>query len=115
MVGSSIGSTAVIRFAGDHPDLGGIVLFSPGLSYRGVETVPSARRYGRRKLIVYSADAEDAARGLEQAWKQADQLPQPQPVTMRVVPGKAHGVKMIGDDPGLVAAVVGFVGETLAR
>src|SRR5688500_1366808 len=33
LVGSSIGSSATIRFAGDHPDVAGIVLLSPGLKY----------------------------------------------------------------------------------
>lgn len=113
IVGSSIGSSATLRFAADHPDLAGIVMLSPGLKYHGLETVPAAKRYGKPKLIVYSSDAEDAARGLEQAWKQADDLPQPQPVTMHQVPGKAHGVKMLADDPGLVDAVVEFVDKVL--
>lgn len=115
IVGSSIGSSATLRFAADHPDLAGIVMLSPGLKYHGLETVPAARRYGKPKLIVYSSDAEDAARGLEQAWKQADNLPQPQPVTMHQVQGKAHGVKMLADDPGLVDAVVAFVDKVLAN
>ena len=115
IVGSSIGSSAAIRFAGEHPDLGGLVLLSPGLKYRGVETVPAARRYGKPKLVIYSSDAEDAARGLEQAWKQAENLPQPQPVTMRQVAGQAHGVKMVADDPSIVEAVVEFVERTLGR
>jgi pimeloyl-ACP methyl ester carboxylesterase len=113
IVGSSIGSTAALRFAGEHPDLAGVVLLSPGLKYKGVETVPAARRFGKPKLVVYSSDAEDAARGLEQAWKQAENLPQPQPVTMRQVPGKAHGVKMLADDAGIVDAVTAFVERTL--
>jgi pimeloyl-ACP methyl ester carboxylesterase len=115
IVGSSIGSSAALRFAGEHPDLGGVVLFSPGLKYKGVETVPSAQRYGKPKLVIFSGDAEDAARVLEQAWKKAAGLPQPQPVTMHAVPGDAHGVKMLADDPSLVEVVVGFVEETLAR
>jgi pimeloyl-ACP methyl ester carboxylesterase len=114
VIGSSIGSTATLRFAGEHPDLAGIVLVSPGLKYRGVETVPAARKYGRPKLVVFSTDSEDAALALEQVWKKEAALPQPQPVTMRRVPGKAHGVKMLADDPGLVDAVVDFVERTLA-
>jgi pimeloyl-ACP methyl ester carboxylesterase len=114
LIGSSIGSSAVLRFAGDHPDVAGIVLFSPGLKYKGVETVPAAQKYGRPKLVIYSADAEDAARVLEATWKKATNLSQPQRVTMHQVPGEAHGVKMLADDPQLVEVVVGFVESTLA-
>lgn len=45
LVGSSIGSSAVVLHAGDDPAVRGIVLLSPGLAYRGVEIESAARTY----------------------------------------------------------------------
>ncbi len=109
LIGSSIGSSAVLRWTMAHPDVPGLVLLSPGLKYRGLDTTTAAKAYRGLALVARSHErgAEDAATFLERTWGER--------VTMRVVTGDAHGVRMVGDDDGLIDAAVALVERALGR
>jgi len=112
VVGASIGSSAILRLAGGHPErVTGVVLLSPGLAYAKLATPDAARATRSPVLIVHSHEqgAEDAARAL------ADILrANPVPVEVITAEGDAHGMKIVSGDPGTLAHVVGFISGALA-
>lgn len=115
LIGSSIGSSAVLLHAGGHPDqVRALVLLSPGLAYRGVKTPDAARANHAPVLIVHSQEggAADAAGALAGIW--ADATP---PVAVEVIadPGQAHGMKIVAADPAILERVVGFISRELAK
>ncbi|MEZ4367721.1 MAG: alpha/beta fold hydrolase [Kofleriaceae bacterium] len=114
-VGSSIAATQVLRLVGKYFDTAGIVLLSPGLRYRGLDVVPAAKQYDRPALLVTSSEAApaEAADLLTAVWGQAAAGPAVRP-RRHQAPGSAHGMRMAGDDPTLVPAIVGFIDEVLS-
>jgi pimeloyl-ACP methyl ester carboxylesterase len=109
LFGSSIGSSAVLRWTMAHPTVPGLVLLSPGLKYRDLDTTAAARAFGGVALVARSHErgAEDAATYLERTWGDR--------VTMRLVDGEAHGVRMTEADAGLVDAAVALVARAYGR
>jgi pimeloyl-ACP methyl ester carboxylesterase len=109
LFGSSIGSSAALRYTMAHPTIPGVVLLSPGLSYRGLDTTAAAKAFTGVALVARSHEtgAEDAATYLERTWGDR--------VEVRVVDGDAHGVKLVAGDPGLVAAAVALVARAYGR
>jgi pimeloyl-ACP methyl ester carboxylesterase len=114
-IGSSIGSSAVLRHAGAHPDrVRALVLLSPGLAYRGVKTPDAARANRAPVLIVHSQEggAADAAGALAGIWGETTP---PVPVEVIADPGEAHGMKIVAGDPAILERVVGFISGELAK
>jgi pimeloyl-ACP methyl ester carboxylesterase len=110
-VGSSIGSSAVLRFAAAHPgDVTALVLLSPGVAYRGVKTPDAARANRAPVLVVHSQEngAADAAGALAGIWRDATP---PVPVEVIADPGDAHGMKIVAGDPAILDKVVAFLSE----
>ncbi len=111
LVGSSIGSSAVLRAAAAHPDRARqLVLLSPGLAYRGVHTPDAARAIKVPALIVHSQEsgAADAATALAGILRDGG-------VAVEVIadPGDQHGMKIVAGDPAILEQVVAFVSSGL--
>ncbi len=107
VVGASIGSSAALRLAGAHPDrVGGVVLLSPGLNYRGLPTPDAARATRAPVLIVHSQEkgAADAATALAEIFRDGAIA-----VDVLADPGSAHGMKIVAADPALRDRVVDFI------
>lgn len=112
-IGSSIGSTQVLRHVGKYVDAAGVVLLSPGLRYRDLDVVPAAKRFGGPGLLVASGEAgpADAVGVLQGVWgKDAGGAT----AEVHTSPGTAHGMKMAADDAALVPAIAAFVDAALA-
>lgn len=111
LVGSSIGSSAVLLAAAAHPDRARrLVLLSPGLAYRGVNTPDAARAIKAPTLIVHSQEsgAVDAATALANILRDGG-------VAVEVIadPGDQHGMKIVAPSPRILDQVVGFVSSGL--
>jgi dienelactone hydrolase len=111
VAGSSIGSSAALRYAASHPgDATALLLLSPGLAYRGVTTPDAARASKVPVLIVHSQEngAADAAGALKGIWEDATP-----PVDVEVIsdPGQAHGMKIVAGDPAILERVVAFLAD----
>jgi pimeloyl-ACP methyl ester carboxylesterase len=106
LIGSSIGSSAVLLYAASDPKIDSLVLLSPGLSYRGMATLPAMKALDGRPVLLLATEGDresaSAAREL------AEQDPH---ASSRVFEGEGHGVTMSGP---LVPAVVEFVKATPA-
>jgi pimeloyl-ACP methyl ester carboxylesterase len=111
VVGSSIGSSATIRYASDPSSgVNGVVLISPGLAYHGLTTLPSLEAYARSNrpalLIASDGDTDSAAAVHAMASGPAQGHPG---IRTEIYPGTgAHGVSIgaAGVHPELVDRVV---------
>lgn len=58
LIGASIGANLALAYAREHPEIGQIVLLSPGLDYRGIRTEPLVPNLtaGQRVLFVTAKD-----------------------------------------------------------
>lgn len=108
-VGASIGSSLVVRFAGDRWDVGGLVLLSPGMAYRGLDIRAAAAEFNKAVLVVHSEEdgAKETADQLAAIWGDDD-------FQLIEVAGTTHGISTIADDPALLDAVVLFIEGALA-
>ncbi len=63
LVGSSIGSTAVVRAAADEPAVLKLVMLSPGLAYRGLDTLEPLQRYAsaERPVFLVAGDGDNTS------------------------------------------------------
>ena len=104
LIGSSIGGTACLAAAADDPRAGRVVVLSPGRAYHGFDAILPASRLGQRDLLVLHASEEipsaETAEVLDRIVTNS---------TLAVVPGGAHGVAMLAEDPAQIAAIVEFV------
>lgn len=69
IVGSSIGSSAALRYAASDPSIAGVALISPGLAYRGLDTLEpmgALASSGRRVLLIASEGDTASAEALAQ-------------------------------------------------
>lgn len=97
VVGSSIGSSAALCAAVDDATIAAAILLSPGLSYRGIETLPAMQRWGRRPILLLAAEGDaDSARAVEALARAASRADR------HVYSGAdGHGVRLAGDAPDL--------------
>ena len=106
LIGSSIGSSAVIRAAASDPGVRAIVALSPVRAYRGLDVIVAATQLADRSILVMAAEGEtasaDTARDLARIVPDAELV---------LVPGDRHGVAMWAGDADRLARVARFVRE----
>jgi pimeloyl-ACP methyl ester carboxylesterase len=109
LVGSSIGSSAVIVEAARNPAVNVVVALSPGRAYRGVDALTPAAALGDRAFLAVAAREElpsaETATDMGRVASRAEVL---------LVDGSAHGVAMFQSAPESVARVDTFLRERLA-
>lgn len=110
LIGSSIGGTACIAAAAEDPRVASLVVLSPGRAYHGFDAILPASRLAERPLLVLHSSEELPS---QETSGVLDRIVANS--TVRVVPGSAHGVSMLRDDPTQLTAIVDFVGSSPAR
>ena len=106
--GASIGSSAVLLAAVEHPEVVGVFALSPGRAYRGLDTITPAPSLSERALLFVAAEGEAPAK------EAAEELSRLSSGRTRIVGGNAHGVRMVGAAPELPAELAAFVSSSLA-
>jgi alpha-beta hydrolase superfamily lysophospholipase len=110
IIGASIGANTALKFAAEKKSLGGVALLSPGLDYRGVETVPAAKTYGDRP-IFYAASREDMS-SFETIGHLAQWTPRS---TVARLEGMGHGTTMLEKDPLLLDRIILWLKEAASH
>lgn len=59
LVGASIGGNLSLQFLAGHPDFKKGVLLSPGLNYRGLETLPLVKKLKLNQSLVFAVSKDD--------------------------------------------------------
>lgn len=105
--GASIGSSAVLLAAVDHPEVVGVFALSPGRAYRGLDTITPAPSLSDRRLLFVAAEGEDPAKDA------AEELARLSGGRALIVGGNAHGARMVGAAPDLPTRLADFVSSAL--
>ena len=109
VVGASIGANMALRLGADRPDVGAVVLLSPGLDYRGVTTADQLAVYGDRPLLLVASEDDaysvDSVRALAEAANGAE---------VQMFENAGHGTNMFAAEPELAALIIGWLDEQLA-
>jgi pimeloyl-ACP methyl ester carboxylesterase len=109
LVGSSIGSSAVIRAAASDPSVSAVVAISPGRAYRGLDAMsPIAALSGKPFLALASvgeADSAESARAMAAATGGEVQLYQ----------GTAHGLGIAAGSPEMIGRIETFVRRSVEQ
>jgi len=61
IIGASIGANIALKYAAQDKDVKSIILLSPSLNYRGIETLENVRNYDRAIFIVTSKEDTQSA------------------------------------------------------
>lgn len=96
IVGASIGANLALCYAAEHP-VSRLVLLSPGLNYRGVETLPAAARLTSRTAVLI-ATSEDDDENVAMSRRIAEELPPNVRRTVIEYHGAGHGTDMFGKE-----------------
>ncbi len=107
VIGSSIGGSLAVRFAGRRIDTAAVVLLSPGLAYHDLAIADAAAAFRNPALIVHAQEPASiaAADALAVTWEANLQL--------LGVDGDAHGLAMLEANPGILDIVVSFLDGAL--
>ncbi|MBI3588073.1 alpha/beta fold hydrolase [Candidatus Micrarchaeota archaeon] len=98
IVGASIGANAALNYAARDAQVGPVVLLSPGLDYRGVQTPNAMNNYsqsGRKALLVASGEDEYAAFSSRQLKETAGGNAE-----LAILQGAGHGTEMLAGTNG---------------
>ncbi len=109
LVGASIGANLALNSAAVEPGVKALVLLSPGLDYRGVQTEASMQPYGNRPILfvasktdAYAAQTVATLSGLAQG-KAKTQL----------YDNAGHGTQMLGGADGLEDLIANWLRDAL--
>lgn len=59
LIGASIGANLALEFQAENPLIKGVILLSPGLNYRGIETEPLIKRFRENQAVFIVVSEED--------------------------------------------------------
>lgn len=99
LVGSSIGSTAVVAAAARTPDIGPVVAISPGRAYRGFDAItPALELAGHPFLAVVAREEPDSV-------ETAQAMARITSTEALIVDGSEHGVALLRAHPEVLDRV----------
>jgi pimeloyl-ACP methyl ester carboxylesterase len=109
IVGASVGANLALRAGARHPQIGSLVLLSPGMSYWGIDVESAILEYDRRPVLLVSSE-EDAysattVQRLGELGLGDDKVV--------IYPGAAHGTGMIRQQPDLIPLMVDWLEQTM--
>jgi dienelactone hydrolase len=109
VVGASIGSNLALRLGADIPEIGAVVLLSPGLDYRGVTTNDQMDRYGERPvMLVASQDDPYSAASVDALAESAEG-----DLLTQIYSSAGHGTAMVAAEPDLTVLIVEWLSQYL--
>ena len=106
-VGASIGANLALQFQELYNEVKKSVLLSPGLNYRGIETIPFARNLKNDQAVFIAASTKDTRAGggadimageIADAVKSRKEL--------KIFDSDKHGTDIFKDEPQLIHEIV---------
>ncbi len=108
IMGASIGANLALNALAGEPEIKAGVLLSPGLDYRGIETVKAIKNVSGKPLMIV------AAKGDSYAYESSKSLSQEiGPDTLYQMDGEAHGTAMLKSNPELLKIITQFFQKSL--
>jgi len=110
IMGASIGANTALKFAASRSQVGGVLLLSPGLNYRGIKIDEAARRYGNRPILL-AASREDMS-----SFEAAGHLTQFVPTHVFFkLENVGHGTDMLKNDAFLSFQVLEWLNDVTSE
>lgn len=95
IVGASIGANLSLLYSLDHRDIAAIVMVSPGLDYKGVETGKAITDLGKRPVLLVTSQGDSySAESCATLKRAASGL-----CELREYAGSAHGANLLDGAP----------------
>lgn len=112
LVGASIGANLSLQYIAEHPEFKTAVLLSPGLNYRGIETLPLVRRLRPGQKVFFVSSEDDVRSGgnnAEQNRELFEAVPAGVVKKIQVYKRGGHGTTMLEKEAGLADLIINFV------
>lgn len=113
IIGASIGANLALWYALDHTEIKRIVLLSPGLNYKGIETEPLVKKLRSNQRVFFASSEDDVRSGGNNAdMNRTLHSLVPEGVDEKLIVYKAagHGTDMFGKEkPDLESEILGWV------
>lgn len=112
IVGASIGANLAINYSITDPRVRTVVLLSPGLNYRGIDSMFAAEHYGTRAIMIVASESDQpAGRDAEMLYEAVKkQASQPK---LKMYPGSLHGASLMNAANGLDRIIFAWFGNHL--
>jgi hypothetical protein len=110
VIGASIGANIALQLQVEF-SMPQSILLSPGLNYRGVETLPSAEEITHDQACLIMTSEELRQTG-QPAKKEAETIYttlKTEKKTIKIYPSTAHGTQILDTDPEALKEVVKFI------
>jgi pimeloyl-ACP methyl ester carboxylesterase len=104
-VGASIGANLCLQAAAEDPNVGNLVLLSPGLKYKGVTSGEALDAYGERPVLLVASEEDRYAAKSTQV---LDQRAKGQH-HFALLESAGHGTKMLNRDPSLEGTLTSWL------
>lgn len=106
IVGASIGANLALVYAAGDEGVKTVVLLSPGLDYRGVETATAMEAYGERPALIVASDEDEysaeSCRELKDIAGERAEL--------KIYEDSAHGTDIFKPQPQLETDIIAWIG-----
>lgn len=107
-IGASIGANVALNYASSDPNVKALVLLSPGLNYKGVETVNVAKKYSGPVLIITSSNDPQSYEGLPTWEKSIKDL------EIITYTDAGHGTDMFKTHPDLEGKIIEWLNKKIS-
>ncbi|MEP0813298.1 MAG: alpha/beta fold hydrolase [bacterium] len=112
IIGASIGANLAINYAAQDRHVRTVVLLSPGLNYRGIETMPAAERYGTRAIMIVASESDNPSAADSRALYER-LLDTADPPKLKMYPGNRHGTDILSAGNGLDRIIMAWLNNNL--
>lgn len=111
-IGASIGANLSLQYIAEHPEFKTAILLSPGLNYRGIETLPSAKNLKSDQRVFFISAKDDARAGGNNA-VQNQQLyaavPEQTKKELAIYENGGHGTEILENKEELKSLIIKFI------
>lgn len=110
LCGASIGANLALQYISESKDVKKAILLSPGLNYKGIETIPLARKIASNKEI-YILAAKDDIRQLGSADQQAQKIYDALNCKkeIKILQKGGHGTDILKNNPEIILELINWL------
>ncbi|HDH03983.1 MAG TPA: alpha/beta fold hydrolase [Candidatus Campbellbacteria bacterium] len=108
LAGASIGANLSLQFQSEHSEIKAGVLFSPGLSYHGIDTEPMVKKIQPDQSVFLAAGGENDEYSTETAQKLFNAL-KSKNKQIKIFHNAGHGTTMFMEEPALMNEIINWL------
>lgn len=108
LIGASIGANIALQFLSFNPEIKAIVLFSPGLNYKGIKIEDFLKKETGDKILVILGDKDTKSKGSLDLFRNV--IPSS---SIIILDTEKHGTDLLKSFPNLIDQILIFLREKL--